>query len=82
MIPIQKVLADAAAISDDDTAKALRECTRVANESIERTKDWVAKRGRQSFTGERSKGTVDPGIVAIATMLNDISAEFGVAEDR
>ncbi len=82
LIPIQKVLADAAANDDDDTRKALQECTRVANEAIERTRDWTAKRGRQSFTGERSKGTVDPGIVAIATMLNDISAEFGVSESQ
>ena len=82
LIPIQKVLADAAANGDDDTRKALQDCTRVANEAIERTKDWTAKRGRQSFTGERSKGTVDPGIVAIATMLNDISNEFGVSETQ
>jgi hypothetical protein len=38
----------------------------------------VAKRGRQQFTGERSAGTPDPGIVAIATMMNDICASFGV----
>ena len=56
----------------------LREATRVANEAIDRTKGWVAKRGRQSFTGERSCGTPDPGIVAVATIMNDICKEFGV----
>ena len=51
----------------------------VANDAIEGTKGLVAKRGRQQFTGDRSIGTPDPGIVAIATMMNDICAEFGVA---
>lgn len=61
--------------------EVLKEATRVANEAIEKTTDWVARRGRQSFTGERSSGTPDPGIVAIATMLNDLCEEFGVSTD-
>ena len=56
----------------------LEQATQVANEAIERTKPWIAKRGRQQFTGERSAGTPDPGIVAIAVMMNDICASFGV----
>jgi hypothetical protein len=40
----------------------------------------IAKRGRQQFTGERSIGTPDPGIVAIATMMNDLCTQFGVAK--
>jgi len=79
LIPIRDVIKEYCGKSDAELADVLREATRVANESIERTKDWVAKRGRQSFTGERSVGTVDPGIVAIATMLNDVCAEFGVS---
>jgi hypothetical protein len=63
---------------DADPPLVLEEATRVANEAIERTRDWVAKRGRQSFTGERSCGTPDPGIVAVATMMNDLCKEFGV----
>ncbi len=39
-----------------------------AYECRETTKQWVAKRGRQSFTGDRSIGTYDPGIVAIGEM--------------
>jgi len=66
--------------SDDefDSADVLKEATQVANEAIERTRSWVARRGRQSFTGERSSGTPDPGIVAIATMMNDICESFGI----
>lgn len=63
---------------DSDSAEVLKEVTQVANDAIENTKDWVAKRGRQSFTGKRSCGSPDPGIVAIATMMNDICESFGV----
>jgi hypothetical protein len=43
----------------------------------ETTKGWVAKRGRQSFTGERSVGTYDPGIVAIGDMTKAIIEALG-----
>ena len=36
-------------------------------------RDWMARRGRQSFTGERSRGTLDPGMVAVSTMLAAIA---------
>ncbi len=39
----------------------------------ETTKDWIAKRGRQSFTGERSRGTYDPGIIAVGDMAKAIA---------
>ena len=43
-----------------------------AVECRETTKGWIARRGRQSFTGERSIGTYDPGIVAIGEMSKAI----------
>lgn len=78
LIPIRDTIGAHASDADADPSDVLREATAVANDAIERTRDWVAKRGRQSFTGERSSGTPDPGIVAIATMMNDICASFGV----
>jgi dihydroxyacetone kinase phosphoprotein-dependent L subunit len=78
LIPIRDTLKKHAENDVADSAEVLKEVTQVANEAIERTKDWVARRGRQSFTGERSCGSPDPGIVAIATMLNDICESFGV----
>lgn len=78
LIPMRDAIKAHAGNSDADPGEVLKEATRIANESIERTKDWVARRGRQSFTGERSSGTPDPGIVAIATMMNDICESFGV----
>ena len=78
LIPVRDKIREYVGRPDADAAEVLREATRVATDAIEATKDWVAKRGRQSFTGERSRGTPDPGIVAIATMLNDLCKEVGV----
>jgi dihydroxyacetone kinase-like protein len=78
LIPIRDVVHEYAGKPDADARKVLQQATQVANEAIERTKGLVAKRGRQQFVGDRSKGTPDPGIVAIATMLNDLCATVGV----
>ena len=77
LIPIRDTVREHAAKPDANPKQVLEAATRVAIESIERTMDWTAKRGRQQFTGDRSKGTPDPGIVAIATMMNDICTQFG-----
>jgi dihydroxyacetone kinase phosphoprotein-dependent L subunit len=77
VIPIRDIVREGAS-KDADPREVLVKATQTANETIERTKPWVAKRGRQQFTGDRSANTPDPGIVAIATMLNDICAQFGV----
>ena len=79
LIPIRDIVREHCANPNADCTKVLQQATRVANDAIERTKGWVAKRGRQQFTGDRSIGTPDPGIVAIATMMNDLCAQFGVA---
>jgi len=79
LIPIRDIVREHAGTPDANARDVLLEATAVANEAIERTKDLVAKRGRQQFVGERSKGTPDPGIVAIATMMNDLCTQFGVA---
>jgi phosphoenolpyruvate---glycerone phosphotransferase subunit DhaL len=78
LIPIRDIVHDAAGDPSADASAVLKKATNVANEAIERTKGLIAKRGRQQFTGERSIGTPDPGIVAIATMMNDLCTEFGV----
>src|SRR5690606_12598458 len=57
LLPVRDTIREYAGRPDADPAEVLREATRVATEAIENTKDWVAKRGRQSFTGERSRGT-------------------------
>jgi dihydroxyacetone kinase phosphoprotein-dependent L subunit len=79
LIPIRDTVRERAADPNATAHEVLQRATAVANEAIESTKDLVAKRGRQQFTGERSRGTPDPGIVAIATMMNDLCTQFGVA---
>jgi dihydroxyacetone kinase phosphoprotein-dependent L subunit len=56
-----------------DCAQAFQAAADDAAEAVEVARDWVAKRGRQSFTGERSKGTLDPGMVAVAEMLQAVA---------
>jgi phosphoenolpyruvate---glycerone phosphotransferase subunit DhaL len=79
LIPIRDIVHEHAGRPDSNPPAVLQRATAVANEAIERTKGLVAKRGRQQFTGDRSIGTPDPGIVAIATMMNDLCTQFGVA---
>src|SRR5215469_4557396 len=78
LIPVRDALA-AHVKGDGDTKAALRDATAAAEEAAERAKSWVAKRGRQQFTGDRSSGTPDPGMVAIATILAALCSEFGVS---
>lgn len=56
-----------------DITGALQSAADAATEAIESTRGWIAKRGRQSYTGERSIGTLDPGIVAVATMMQAVA---------
>jgi dihydroxyacetone kinase phosphoprotein-dependent L subunit len=51
---------------------AFNKAADAAYETRETTKGWIAKRGRQSFTGERSIDTYDPGIVAVGDMAQAI----------
>jgi dihydroxyacetone kinase phosphoprotein-dependent L subunit len=80
LIPIRDTVREHASKPDAQAGEVLQKATQVANDAIEQTKDLIARRGRQQFTGERSKGTPDPGIVAIATMMNDLCTQFGVAK--
>jgi dihydroxyacetone kinase-like protein len=78
LIPIRDVVHENAGKPHADAHQVLQQATKVANDAIESTKGLIAKRGRQQFTGERSKGTPDPGIVAIATMMNDLCTAVGI----
>jgi dihydroxyacetone kinase phosphoprotein-dependent L subunit len=56
----------------EDLLTAFKKASDAAVECRETTKNWTAKRGRQSFTGDRSIGTYDPGIVAVGDMSKAI----------
>ena len=56
-----------------DGAAALAAAADAAREAAEATKDMVAKRGRASYTGERSRGSVDAGAMAVAVITDRVS---------
>lgn len=53
--------------------EALDAAARKAREQTEVIKPWIAKRGRASYTGERSRDTYDAGSIAIAMMAEKIA---------
>jgi phosphoenolpyruvate---glycerone phosphotransferase subunit DhaL len=54
------------------TLEALKGAAQVARQKTEEMKPWVAKRGRASYTGERSCNTYDAGAIAIAVMAEKL----------
>lgn len=56
-----------------DPATALAAAAGTARESAEATAEMVAKRGRASYTGERSKGSVDAGAMGVAVITAAIN---------
>jgi dihydroxyacetone kinase-like protein len=73
--PVASLL-DKAAASSAPESDLLQKATAAAQAVAEKSRDWVAKRGRQSFTGDRSSGTLDPGIVAVGVILKALSEAF------
>jgi dihydroxyacetone kinase-like protein len=61
---------------ESDFRSAFQAASEVATAAVEGTRHWPAKRGRQSYAGERTIGTLDPGIVAVAMMLTAVAQEF------
>ena len=55
------------------TAEALKAASVLARSKTEEIKPWVAKRGRASYTGERSCNTYDAGSIAIAMMAERLA---------
>jgi dihydroxyacetone kinase phosphoprotein-dependent L subunit len=51
-----------------------------AREAAEATKGMIAMRGRASYTGERSRDSVDAGAVGIAVMLEAVSKAWQESE--
>ena len=59
--------------SGSDGGKALAAAAVTARESAEATKNLVARRGRASYTGERSIGSVDAGAAALGVLTEKVS---------
>ena len=59
-----------------DPAGAIEAAAVKARESAEATKGMVAHRGRASYTGDRSKESVDAGAMGVAVMAERISTAW------
>jgi dihydroxyacetone kinase-like protein len=64
----------------EGAASALERAATTARTSAEATKGMVAMRGRASYTGDRSKDSVDAGAVGIAVMFEAVSKAWQEAE--
>jgi dihydroxyacetone kinase-like protein len=79
-VPAVDVLEEALAAGADG-ADALAKASATARERAEATKEMVAKKGRAAYTGERSIGTLDAGAVAVAVMLERLTAVWAVDQE-
>jgi dihydroxyacetone kinase/dihydroxyacetone kinase-like protein len=59
--------------SGADAGSVVAAAAETARTSAEATADMVARRGRASYTGERSKGSVDAGAMAVAVIIEHIN---------
>lgn len=57
----------------DGAEGALRAAAVATREAADATAGMVAKRGRAAYTGERSRGSVDAGAMAVAVIVERIS---------
>ncbi|HEV7656268.1 MAG TPA: dihydroxyacetone kinase subunit DhaL [Mycobacteriales bacterium] len=70
LVPATDALEQALAAGEDGAAAFATK----ARETAEATKELQARRGRASYTGERSIGSVDAGAIAVAVLAEAVSA--------
>lgn len=70
---IDRFEAELGAGSTAEALLALERAVESAESAAEATANLVAKRGRAAYTGERSRGTLDPGAVAVAVVARDVA---------
>jgi dihydroxyacetone kinase-like protein len=64
----------------DGAAGALEQAAATARTSAEATKGMLAQRGRASYTGERSRDSVDAGAMGVAVMVEAVSKAWRGSE--
>jgi phosphoenolpyruvate---glycerone phosphotransferase subunit DhaL len=62
--------------SREELLSALERAVEAAESAAEATAALVAKRGRAAYTGERSRGSVDPGAVAVAVIAKSVALDL------
>ncbi|TFD48813.1 dihydroxyacetone kinase subunit L [Cryobacterium frigoriphilum] len=78
LVPATDAL-EAELIAGTDAQRALERAAVVARASADATTSMQARRGRASYTGERSIGSPDPGAVAVAVILERLAAEWSLS---
>jgi dihydroxyacetone kinase phosphoprotein-dependent L subunit len=71
---------EAAIEAGDPGNVCLQRAATVARERAEATREMLAKRGRASYTGERSIGTLDAGAVGVAVMFERLAEAWPADE--
>lgn len=66
--------------SGADSAQVMAAAAETARQSAEATIDMVAKRGRASYTGERSRGSVDAGAMGVAVIVEHVNQVWTTQE--
>jgi phosphoenolpyruvate---glycerone phosphotransferase subunit DhaL len=82
LIPATDKLEEYAHQAPENVVPAIQAAAAVAEDAIEGTRNWLAKRGRQSYAGDRTIGTLDPGIVAVAMMLRAVAVQLGTQSNH
>ena len=77
LIPATDAL-EAALTASGDSIAAVRKAAEEARRAAEATVGMIAKKGRASYTGERSIGSVDAGAIAIAVIAEAVSAAWSM----
>lgn len=75
LVPLTDAIA-AELAAGGDAQSALKAGVAAAQGGVETTKLLQARRGRASYTGERSIGSPDPGAVAVAVLAERISTSW------
>jgi dihydroxyacetone kinase-like protein len=76
IIPALDKIQELSESGNKDLKSSVMAASEVATAAIEGTRRWPARRGRQSYAGDRTIGTLDPGIVAIAMMFQAVANEL------
>ena len=63
-----------------DPLSAFKDAAVVTRQKTEEIKPWIAKRGRASYTGERSCDTYDAGSIAVAMIAERLVEVFEAAQ--
>jgi phosphoenolpyruvate---glycerone phosphotransferase subunit DhaL len=71
---------EAAIQAGEPSSVCLQRAAVVAREKAEATRPMLAKRGRASYTGERSIGTLDAGAVGVAVMFEKVAEVWAANE--